>query len=575
MAGIYGLFTNENFTKPQLFTYFYNYGFPNTIQEEIHYKATVVGRSVLNKFNKDRYLYEDDSFIICFEGINYSTLMTPEDVIKSYKATGHKFVNDFKGVFSGFLFSKKEDLFYVFNDPLGTKRIYYYFNPEVGFAFSSEMHTLSKYLRENNVGLSYDYDGIYSLALYGQMLNDFTVVKEIKRLGYASVLIYDLKAKELKQEKYYTFEKRVTPQKLPDIIDSVNTLMENAVKMEWEKDISNNYSNHLTLISGGMDSRINALIAKKLGFENIHGYTYGDPNSSDVKIAQTIAKDNFYSHSQFNLNNGDFFTKEILENYVKPTDGLTLFTANAIIYNALINLNTNHYGATHSGQLGDTVSGSFLKPNYDFIGNADKIGLTGFVRNKKLLNKISSLDELLRKYQNTDYEIYTYEQRQVNGTLAGDSTFSNFVDQVSPFYDLDLINYILTIPNKYKLNQQIYFSWLKEKHPNILDYKWEKLGMKPNSSFNLNYGRLIKKYVNGGKKYFNLRYDSMNPIGTWFAENPNHLLEFDKIYNSLIYDLGDAELQRDLEEIYKDNIFAYRNKFTVITVLLSLKLHFG
>ncbi len=575
MAGIYGLFTSQNFSKPQLYKDFYNFKFANTVQQEIRFDSYVVGRSVLNKFKKDRFLYEDDSFILCFEGINYSSTCSPSEMIKAYRVRGIDFVEQLKGVFSGFFLSKEEDKLFIYSDPLATKKIYYYHTPEDGLAFSSEMHVLSKYLRDNSVRLNYDLDGIYSLALHGQMFNDFTVVKEINRLGFGTILDYNLKTKQLAEKKYYVYKKTIVPQKLPDIVDNIDDLIGNAVKAEWNKDLENNYSEHLTLISGGMDSRVNSLIAKNQGFNNINAYTYGDPNSSDVKIATIIAKDNFCSHLQFNLNNGDFFTREILENYIKPTDGLVHFTANAIIYNALKSINLNSYGTIHSGQLGDTVSGSFLKPNYDFISNGDKIGLNGFVKDKSLLNKISSFKDLLGKYQNSDYEIYVYEQRQVNGTLLGDTMVSNFIDQVSPFYDMDLINYILTIPNEFKLDQKIYFSWLKVKHPNILDYKWEKLGMKPNSQFNMKSGRLIRKYVNGGKKYFKLRYDSMNPIDTWFIENPQILKKFDTVFNANINEVMDAELREDLRQIYKDDIFAYRNRFAVLSVLLSLKLHFG
>lgn len=575
MAGIYGLFTSQDFSKPQLFKDFYNFKFSNSIQQEINYNSYVVGRSVLDKLNSDRFLYEDDSFILCFEGINYSEIHSPERMISSYREEGIDFVKNIKGVFSGFVLSKKEDKLFVYSDPLATKKIYYYHTSKDGLAFSSEMHVLSKYLRENSVSLSYDFDGIYSLALHGQMFNDFTVVKEINRMGYATILEYNIVTKELLEKKYYVYKKAIFPQKLPDIVENLDELFRSAVKSEWEKDLNNNYSEHLTLISGGMDSRVNSLIAKNQGFKNINAYTYGDPNSSDIKIATVIAKENFCSHLQFNLNNGEFFTNEILENYIKPTDGLVHFTANAIIYNALKSINLSSYGTIHSGQLGDTVSGSFLKPNYDFISNGDKIGLNGFVKNKALLNKIPSFNALLHKYHNSDYEIYVYEQRQVNGTLLGDSMVSNFIDQVSPFYDLNLINYILTIPNKFKIGQEIYFSWLKEKHPNLLNYEWEKLGLKPNSQFNLKYGRLIKKYINGGKKYFRLRYDSMNPIDVWFNENPQILKEFDAVFDANINNVKDSELRADLSQIYNDDIFSYRNRFAVLTVLLSLKLHFG
>lgn len=572
MAGIYGILIKD-FQQVNVCDSFYNSSFRNTIQEEITVNKFRFGRSVLNKFNDDRFLYENDSYVICFEGINYSHLKKPQNIIDAYEKKGKDFIKSLKGTFSGFLFDKQKNSLIVFTDPLATKSIYYFYNKKYGFAFASEMHVLSKLLRDHQIPISYDYDGIYSLALYGQMFNDFTLVKEIKKINYGSVLVLDTVNESLFQEHYFKFFKKEVNQSIDDVVENIDLLMSESIKEEWKKDIDNNYE-HLAFISGGMDSRVNSLISKALNFNNIHAFTYGNPNSSDIKIANEIAKDNFYSHVQYNLNHGGFLTDNILENYIKATDGLTHFTANAIIFNAMSSINCNKFGLAHSGQLGDTISGGFLKPNFNFKTNKDKIGLTGFVKKPQLLNKLVFLDNLTDRYNHSDYELFTYEQRQVNGTLMGDRVFNNFIDLSSPFYNIDLLNYALTIPNKYKLNQRIYFEWLSKKHPQLLNYKWEKIGLKPNSDFKINYGRLIKKYINGGKKYFKLQYDSMNPITNWIQANPDILKKFDQIFKENISIIKDNELQKDLTSIYKDDIFEYRNRFAVITVLLAIKLHF-
>ena len=80
--------------------------------------------------------------------------------------------------------------------------------------------------------------------------------------------------------------------------------------------------------------------------------------------------------------------------------------------------------------------------------------------------------------------------------------------------------------------------------------------------------------INGGKKYFGLRYDSMNPITNWFQANPKLLEKFNQIFNENIDLIQDEELKKDLASIYKNDIFEYRNRFAVITVLLAIKLHF-
>ena len=573
MAGIYGVLL-KNSNQKEIFKNFYNVDFPNIIKEEIEYKNFVFGRSVLNKFIKDRFLFENEEYIVCFEGINYSEITFPEDFIAEFKKRGKNFVSDLKGSFSGFIFSKMSSEILLFNDFLSTHILYYYFDPDKGFAFSSEMHVLSKLLRASGISLNYDYNGIYAVALYGQCFYNFTTVKEIKRLNYGSTLVFNPSQEKCEENSYYKFQREVKPLALPEIIEEMDRLLISAVQVEWEKDTTNGYE-HLGLISGGMDSRVNLMMAKVLGFEKINAYTYGDPKSNDVKIAQQIARENFYSHSQFNFFNGRFFYENTLDRYIKATDGLTYFMANAVIYNAFKPLDFHKYGLVHSGQLGDSSTGSYVKINFNLEANLDKIGLTRFVNQKNLLPKALFLKDIIQQYNNhTDTDEFSYEQHQINGILMGDKVFNNFIDITSPFYDKDFLGLMLSIPTTFKLNQRIYFEWLKIKHPNIANYKWDKIGLKPNSLFNVKYGRLAKRYINGGKKYMGLSYDNMTPVNFWLKNDPTILKEFDRLFNENIDFIKDSELKKDLKLIYYDDIFEYRNRFSVLAVVLGIKMHF-
>lgn len=573
MAGIYGVILKKS-NLDAIYKKFYNMDFLNTIGEEIAYKDYKFGRSVLNKFKEDRFLYENEKYILCFEGINYSEICKPQDFILAYEEKGKDFITDLKGSFSGFIFSKVNKDIIIFNDLLSTRVLYYYFEPEFGFAFASEMHVLSKILRASKVSLNYDYNGIYAVALYGQTFYNFTTVKEIKKLNYGSTLSFDVYENKIQENAYFRFERKVKETSVKDIIEKIDHSMINAVQEEWHKDKDSGYK-HFGLISGGMDSRVNTMLAKDLvGIRDINTYTYGDPKSSDIIIAQQIAKDNFKTHTQFNLFNGKFLVEGVLNNYIKATDGLTYFAANAVIFNAFKGINFTDYGLVHSGQLGDAAFGSFIKPNFDYAKQLDKIGVTGFVKNKKLLEKLPFLENIVQDYQNTDNDAFTFEQRQVNGTLMGDKVFNNFIDIASPFYDRKFLEIMLSVPTRFKINQQIYFDWLNAKHPKITNYKWDKIGLKPNSNFNIKYGRLFKKYFNGGKKYLGLSYDSMSPIHIWLKSDLSILKEFDRLFEENIGLIQEQEIQDDFRQIYKDDIFEFRNKFSVLSVLLGLKMHF-
>lgn len=571
MAGIYGSFLKKS-TNKKIYKKFYNANFPFTKSEEIEYNGFVLGRSVLNKFQNDRFLFENESFIVCYEGINYSHVRKPIDFISAYQIKGSDFVKDLKGNFSGFVFDKAQNQILIFTDPLSTKQIYYFFDKNLGFAFTSEMHVLTQLLKSSQISLQPDKDGVYCLALYGQLFDGKTIINQIHKLNYGSILKVNFLENKIKESSYYKFTKKQENISIEDSIEGLDQRMTEAISNEWEKDREYNYQ-HICLLSGGLDSRVNSMISKELGFKNTHVYTYGNPRSTDIKIAQQIAGDNFHSHAQHNFVNGNHLHRNVMENYIKGAEGRIIFAALSMVYNAIKHINPQSYGILHSGQIGDVVSGSFVKPGFDFKKNKDRLGITAFIKNPKLLDKIGFLNDFLDRYEGTDHEIFAYEQGIVNGTFYGDHIANNFIDLAAPFYNKDLIDFCLNIPNEYKTNQWIYTKWMQKKHPKLVEYPWEKIGLKPNSDFNVKYGRFYRKYLNGGKKYLGLKYDSMNPITTWIRQNPEILQTFDRLFAENIDLIEDAELKKDLSDIYRADVFEYRNKFSVLTTLLGIRLH--
>src|SRR5690625_5825305 len=84
----------------------------------------ILGRSVLNKFNGYRFFYEDDDAICCFEAINYSDIKTPQRIIRQLKKNKNHFLKELRGVFTEFMFDKRNKTVTVFNDQLSTKNVY-------------------------------------------------------------------------------------------------------------------------------------------------------------------------------------------------------------------------------------------------------------------------------------------------------------------------------------------------------------------------------------------------------------------------------------------------------------------
>lgn len=573
MAGFYGAFLLNSDTDKELH---FDFSLKNTdaVRNCQRDAKSIIGRSVLNKLPEDRFFITENDVTICFEGINLSeNLNSSTEIFRAYQQKGIKFVKDLQGSFAGFVYDKKTRRIFLFNDHLSTKNIFYFLSNE-GFVFSSELLALASFLKSQQIPYTLDSDAVYMMALYGFLLEDFTYIKEGKKLPFGSILMYDLESRKINIDKYSHFSSEKKDIKYSDAIERINSLVEKSVSRIWNK--SSKYApKNISFLSGGMDARTNLVIAKDLGFQNIRTITFGQSNSKDVKYAQQISSGEKLDAFQRFLDHPNYLFDDIVENYIKPNDGLMMYQTSAHSSSTLKSLDVTPFSLIHTGQIGDLLFGSFAKENYDFFKNKASIGYTGFVKESGFLDKIACLPNILEKYQELGYEVYTYEQRVINATLVGDRSLNNLIDNYSPFFDRQLINLCLSLPNSFKTNQMIYFDWLKRYHPRALNYPWDKINMKPNSKLKIVGGMFVKKYVNGAKKYFRLDYDSMNPYHIWLKDK-RLMDKLDGIFKEeWESSFLPREIKDDLRTLYNNNIFEYRNKFAVITALAATRLYFA
>lgn len=569
MAGLYGVLSNKKVDIKNIFTYFYSSGFKHTIEEEFEYQNFIYGRSVINKFLDDRVLFEDENIIIGFEGIFYNKITNKSytTILRWYHQRGMDFVEDIRGQFSGFIYDKSLKKLYIYNDHLSTKPIYFYQADGI-FIFASELKVITKLLSELSIEKILDYDAVYSMLTFGYMLNDITYEKHIKKLNYATTLGID-KDFIREERQYFTFVKKENFHlSKNEIIEKIDELLVSSVKSSWAKDNEYGYR-HYTFLSGGLDSRTNLLLAKELGYKNALTMTFSQSGSSDEKIAQEIANKENFEHLFYALDNGKFLEADI-EKLINANDGLTLLTGSAAGHHFLSLIDSIDFGALHTGQIGDLLFGSYVKEQ--FTAEA------GIMSNQqKLAHDITFFKEYAEKYRNNS-EIFGYEQRVINATLNGDRTIAHFADIVSPFYDRELIEFCLTIPDRFKKDEAIYLDWFNAKHKNISSYKWESAGIKPKNIVLIKYAKYFKRYKNALLRRVGLNINDMNPFDVWIRKNKQIINNLDRLFSKYIDDIEDIELRKILTNMYNSDIkysnYGRNNKFLVITVLLSYELHF-
>ncbi len=568
MAGIYGVLSTQKKDIKNIYTYFYSSHLDHTIKEEFEYKNFIYGRSVINKFLDDRVLFEDENVIIGFEGVFYNkiTKKSYETIIQWYQDKGISFVQNIKGQFCGFIYDKSTDKLYIYTDHLSTKPLYIYKTEDV-FIFASELKVITKLLSHLNIEKELDYDAVYSMLTFGYMLNDITYEKNTKKLNYATIFEIDKNFNGQEEQYFHYIKEENFDLSKETIVEKIDELLIDSVKECWGKDDEYKYE-HYSFLSGGLDSRVNLFLAKELGYKDVLTMTFSQSGSSDDKIAQEIASKESYKHLFYALDNGKFLEKD-LEKYVAANDGMTILNGAAAGYDFLSLAKHSTFGALHTGQIGDLLFGSYVKKQFTV-----EQGIMS--DQQQLMHDITFFENYASRYNNNS-ELFGYEQRVINATLNGDRTAAYFTDMISPFYNRKLIEFCLTIPDTFKKDEAIYLDWFNTKHKQISNYKWESAGVKPKSIAIVKYAKQFKRYKNALLRRVGLNINDMNPFDVWLRNNKQILKNLDMLFNKYINTIEDKNLQKLLNKMYNSDIkyshYGRNNKFLVITVLLSYKLH--
>jgi asparagine synthase (glutamine-hydrolysing) len=527
------------------------------------------------KFLNDKVLDEDDSFMIGLEGVilnlpqlkDLTCKQTVFEVIKQlYLSYADDFILKLRGDFSGFIYSKQADKWLVFTNPTGSKRLFYFENTHF-FIFASDLKEISFLLTQLSIPFQLDMNAVYSLLTYGFMLQDLTIISEVKRLSPGSKINID--NFELTINEYFNLKN--IPETTDDkskIIENMDILFRKAVGLEFEKDKAYHYK-HVATLSGGLDSRMTVLVADKLGYKEQLNFNFSESNYLDELISKEIASDFRHQFLFQSLDNGNFLKE--LDKTVYYNDGLILYSGSCHLLSALENINFEPYGLIHTGLVGDAVLGSFLSQPFPVKPTASQGAYS-----TKLMSRIHSYAEtVVVQYENE--ELYKFYSRAFLGAMNGNNYMDIFSQTVSPFLDLDFLSYCYSIPYKYKYKSGIYIDWITSLYPEVNRYRWEKTGVNPSKSMNYLkyfdlhfYRRMQLKWLDRRNNKMNT---GMNPFDKWYDKNPE-LKDFVIDYFNKNIELLHAfpALQADCKWLYE--VGTLNEKLQVLTLLSAYRLHF-
>lgn len=399
---------------------------------------------------KDAYIKLKEDYLFIFDGYLYPDIKYQiKDVIKYFMngIIGDDF-KKFKGRYSGVFINFKTNFITFFNDQLGLGDVFYYKKNDE-YIISNRFSEITK--RKSFQTEDVDINAINEFLIFEYPLLDDTFIKNIKILPLAS--IYSITNNNIDKFHYWNYE--LVEDANFDLDDSIEKL-----DQLYDKSIKRIKSLHGDVIyglglSGGRDSRLMAHYALKNDMK-LQTFVFGEQNSDAFFIAQKIAK-------KLRV---PFTEASFRENFI-------VYSHKSLDYNPMMNVLYTWYYSTYeklpefdvllTGFNGDNQMGGYLITG-DKISDESlaeelikkyglKIDLDMDKVKRRLMEFLNSINSsTMNKSENFNYQLR--QLKFVKNSPAFD--FYGKYNGVSIFEDIDVIEYLLTVPYHWKYNLKLY-----------------------------------------------------------------------------------------------------------------------
>ena len=547
-------------------------------------------------FNGEIYNFKELKSELQSFGHKFDTKGDTEVILKSYNQWGVECLKKLEGMFVFCIWDEKKKQLFIGKDKFGEKPLFYYFSKEHGFMFSSEIRSFLE-VEKIKQELRLDTESINQYLSLNYLINNKTFFREIKSLSPASYIILNSTnfKNEISVKKYWLLEehfKKKTNDSFSEASEKINFLLEKSIKQKMFSDVENG-----VFLSGGIDSSTISLKLKKIDNHKMsaHNILFKEEKFNESVDAKIIADYLNVNLNHYEIPIDDDLTNEFpkiidamdqpmsdtsflstyyLSKYSKKKSKVVLSgdgadelfggydTYIADIYRKFfpqINLKSNllkelpnKLFKTNLGKVGieykinKFVNGLHFKDHHSHIlwreifSHEEKMKLFNKF-DKDLINHnfLDYIDRQIQKVKNLHY-LDQYMYIDFKTWLPNDilykvdrSTMFNSQESRLPFLDSKLVEYVCSLPTKYKINiferKKILRQIIKSSLP-------KSLLKKKKSGFNTPIGL----WLINNKKFKDMAHDLLS---TYFMKN---LFNYDELIN-----IWDSHQNMKIDQTYK------------------------
>lgn len=457
-------------------------------------------------FNGEIYNYLELKSALKKKGHKFKTASDTEVILEGYKEYGLDIFGKLRGMFAIGLYDKKANKLIIARDHFGKKPLYYYLVGDT-LVFGSELKALVSFISDKTK-LSLDREAIIKFLMYGYIPSPRSIYSEIKKLPPATAIEIDLKNLTIsKTHKFWQPHKiKLIEEDFLDAVSKVDDLLKESVRRRLIADVPVG-----SFLSGGIDSSIVTTIASSLhpGIETF-SVVYSDKKFDESEYVKMVGDKLPIKYNLFNFK--DKFAPELMDEVLSLMDE-PMADASLLPTTFVSKHTRKKVTVALSGDGGDELFGGYPKYNAQKLadntvfmyllraGNAargliDRLPITIEKKNiyKKLLEGVrsegysrhfvwgsgsftfSELNKLLRSVKVSEEKIFSesksyfesFKQKDKGNRLlfldamiqlpdwylvkADRGAMSQSLEVRSPLLDVDLAEYVMSLPSSYKFS---------------------------------------------------------------------------------------------------------------------------
>lgn len=365
------------------------------------------------------------------------------------------------GPFCAVLYDREKKQIHIVTERNGFCPIFIY-HKDGRFAWCGEIKGL---LALDFVDRTINRKAVDCFMAIGYVLEDMTWFDHIAVPPSASITTYDLQTKNTQIRHYFHWneiEQRDVSfdQARKDLAD---------LSLQAVKKCINPGERIGIPLSGGLDSRFLVAAMQKLyPDQSAYLMTFGQKGCDDFTLSKRVNELTGWKHDCFALDEKNWF--EPRKEAVWRTDGLlNLMHMHGIEFVDHLRENADIF--LH-GYAGDTILGGGFLTKENLDQRISHYNARSFYGDKTDLIKIDG-----PFYDLPHSEPHIYDNRCRRFTALGTVNAQTHVEFRLPFMDMDLMNYVYSMPDHYRKNNRIYGKILMDLFPNY--YKtipWQKTG---------------------------------------------------------------------------------------------------